>query len=778
MTEKKYTIVRTKEQLEELKSHILAWDFFAFDTETTGLNVRKDKVIGLSVCGEGGTAFYLPRLTWNKHLHCLQQVISDSEFYEIVLMLSKKELLMWNGSFDVRIVKNNIGIDLTESLLADIMLMKHTVEEEGDFALKKVAIQYQAEIGLDVEKAANEEQLILKENVKANGGTTTKDNYEMYKADLEILGTYACADADLTLRLANLFKQKLENEGLEEFFYEKEVMPLYKYVTIPMEEHGICLDLPLIESTRSSIIEDMAKLENSILAQLEAIPEVKDWKRRKAMEMFPANNKGAFAQALCEYYNLPLPKSPSGKYSLGKKEIENLPHSQVKDFLLFNTKILFPELPEDVRKSALQKALAEGLDAELAEEISWNLYVKAGEDVININSKQQMGQIVFGCLKIKPLSKTDKGFPQFNDDTIQHLADVKKITWAKDLSNYNKLVKIKGTYIDRFLDEQEDGVFYPSFFQHRTISGRYGSDLQQLNRVKEDGELDPIVLKYNNIIREFFVSGPGRAFIDDDFESLEPHVFSHVSGDEGLREIFRKGYDFYSTIAIATEKLVGVSADKKAENYLGKVNKPKRQFAKAYSLGIPYGMGAYALGKNLGVSTKEAEVLIDGYLNGFPELHSWMKDSEWQAKNLGYVSSEIGRIRHLPRVKELYRVYGDQLLNFMFRKSLESRLGKEAVQNMYMDYKNGLNNAKNFQIQSLSASIVNLAAIAINKKLKQLKIDGWVCLQCHDQIIVNVPESRAEEAAKLVQYIMENEYPLSIKLKAPAAIGKNFKEAH
>jgi DNA polymerase I-like protein with 3'-5' exonuclease and polymerase domains len=755
---KNYIIVTDSEKLAQLENHINSFSFFAFDTETTGLNVRKDKVIGFSISGKVGTAFYVPLLTWSKTFHCLRPVyVDERKFYELLVKLSQKELLMWNGSYDIRIVKSNFGLDLAPSLLADIMLMKHTVEEEGEFRLKETAIELGQAIGLgDLETAANEEQLRLKQNVLDNGGIWLKENKEMYKADLDVMGPYACADADITLRCANYYKEKLEQEGLEEFFYDKEVMPLYKYVTIKMEEKGVCLDLAKIEATRIELVKDMAQLEKSILGQLEKLPEVAEWRKAKAFKNYPSKNTGAFAQAVCEHYKLDLPKTPAGKYSLTEKNIKALRPFHATGFLLGNS-----ELP-----------------VEVAELISINLLTASGEDKINILSKKQMGEIVFNFMGISPLSSTAKGAPQFDDDLIQHLADEHKFSWAVDLSNYNKLSKILGTYIDRFLEEQEDGKFYPSFFQHRTISGRYGSDLQQLPRVKEEGELDEIVLKYVNEVRTFFISGFGRAFVDDDYESLEPHTFAHVSGDEGLRDIFRKGHDFYSTIAIATEKLFHFSADKKAENYLGKLAKPKRQSAKAYCLGVPYGMKAFALGKTLDVSTKEAEKLIEGYLNGFPALKSWMEESEWQAKNLGYVRSETGRIRHLPRVKELYRIHGDQLLNFMYRKRLESRMPKEVVQSWYRDYKNGLNNAKNFQIQSLSASIVNMAAIAINKKFDELSIDAWVALQIHDQLVMNVPEERSAECAAIVQDIMENNYKLSIKLKAPAAVGHNLKEAH
>ena len=116
-------------------------------------------------------------------------------------------------------------------------------------------------------------------------------------------------------------------------------------------------------------------------------------------------------------------------------------------------------------------------------------------------------------------------------------------------------------------------------------------------------------MKYVNIVRAFLIAGKGRKVIDSDYESLEPHCFASVTGDKKLQEIFDNGWDFYSYVAIQTENLEGVSADKKADNYLKKLDPVKRNKAKAYSLGVAYGMEAYALKMTLGVDQKTAEEL-------------------------------------------------------------------------------------------------------------------------------------------------------------------------
>jgi DNA polymerase I-like protein with 3'-5' exonuclease and polymerase domains len=761
---KNYHIISHDLQMHSALKHIEAYDFHAFDTETTGLNVRKDKVIGMSYSGKVGEAYYIVRYTWCTEKEELIRGVSEDVFVKALEMIAAKDLLMWNASYDCRIVKSNFKIDLKPSLAADVMLMKHTVDEDANFALKRTAIELQEFLGLNMEKAANEEQVAMKTNVLKNGGQWKLAQKDMYMADLEVMGPYACADADLTLRIGHYYLNKLREEELEDFFFDKEVMPLYREVTIPMEEHGLCLNLPQIEQAKIDIQVDIDMLENRVMQDFCATDEFYNWETDAAEKMYPAKSTGKFGQAFVEFMGIDLPKTPSGKYSMSKKSLEGL---------------------EGAGVDAILNNCFDKIDPDTILQIQKELYLSDEKNVFNLNSKPKLGAVVFDYMKIKPLAKTPTGKGKFDDEFIEYLGTL-DLSWTRDLSNYNKLIKIRGTYINRFLDNHEDGYYYASFKQHGTISGRYGSDLQQLPRPKEKGELDEIVLKYNNIIRGFFVAGEGRKFIDDDYESLEPHVFAHVSGDDGLKDIFRKGHDFYSTIAIATEKMEGVSADKKADNYLGKVMKTVRQSAKAYCLGVPYGMTAFALGKTLEISTEEAEILIEGYLSGFPELRKWMIESEIQVQQHGWIRSEVGRVRHLPKVKALYEKHGAKLLDWKYRSKLikkhTGRLGKDEakkqVDSAYKDYKNGVNNAKNFQIQSLGASIVNLSAIAINREFIKRGIDAWVALQIHDQLVMNVPESKAEECQKLVQEIMENNYKLSIKLKAPAELATNLLDGH
>ena len=784
--EKKYYTVQDEETLKLLHQHILDSEVIAVDTETTGLNPRKDKIIGWSVSGEEGVGFYLPTLVFDyeKDKLILQEINGKSTEViskNLLKLLTGKKLVFHNASFDVQFIKNYFGVDLLPSVWVDTGLLVHTVYEEGafgfgnPFGLKSIAIMNQKELGLNVEEAANKEQIELKESIKKNGGSTTKVLYEIFKADLDILSKYASADTDLTLRICNLYLKKLKEEGLEKFFFEEEVMPIYREVTVPMEAKGVDLDVELIEKVYNEIVEDQKANKEIVMKSLLEISEVKEWVVATAMTNFPVSHKGNWAQNLIARYSLPLPKSEkTGKYSLTQKNIEafepsNDKERSLKEFLLTGNE----EVLDDIEKVRISMAMwKESNDG----------------DYINIQSKKHLGEIVFTYMGIEPKvagSNTKSGRAKFDMDMVKELA--KHYPWAENLRIYNKLLKIKSTYVDRFRDRQEDGRYYFYFKQNGTVSGRYGSDAQQLPKPLEEGEEAPIIMKYVNVVRKFLIAGEGRKVIDADYESLEPHCFASVTGDTALQEIFNKGWDFYSTVAIRTEKLNeqrdrfpnGVSADKKADNYLKKLDAPARNKAKAYSLGIAYGMEAYALKMTLGVDQKTAEALVKGYLDGFPQLKEWRENSRLQVKAHGYIKNYVGRVRHLPKVQKTYIKFQDKMMDWRFRKELEQTYGKDAVLKAYRDYRNGLNNCLNFQLQSLAAAVVNRAALKINQKARELGIDAICQAQVHDQLIVNVDEKDAEMFAPYVQEIMENTTKLpGVTLKAPPEIADNWADGH
>jgi len=721
---------------------ILRGEYISLDVESTGLNVRRDKVIGIGIASSEGSV-YLPLLVWNGS----ELVSTNYNPLPLLQELKKKKLILHNAAYDLRIIKHDLGIDLLSALYCDTILLKHTVEEIPPFGLKDIAVKYAKELGFDRDPTLELKE--LKDSIHKNGGKSTKEQYELYKADVDIIGKYCEQDCLLALSVFHFFSKKLIDENLVDFYYKDEVLPLYREVSIPMMERGIKLDLPKIKRAKIDIEVDLKLLEIEVQSKLKNYSS--DFKAWFFEKEYPVSRAGKFASTLAELNDLELPLTKTGKLSLAKAAILALPDSDVKSFFLGES----------------------DLSPTTIEEVQWKMHGDLkGEYFININSKDHLKRIIFNYLGEKPDRYTEKGAYQLNDEFLQSIQH--KYDFIEPLLVYNKLSKLSATYMDRFLDEQENGIFYPQFNQHRTISGRFGSDIQQLPRLKEDGH--PMVLKYNNMIRSFFISRPFHIFVDSDYESLEPHIFASVSGDKGLQDIFNNGLDFYSTIAIMTENLEGVSADKKADNYLGKINKAARQKAKAYSLGIPYSMSDFKLAKELDITQTEAQRLINQYLGAFPELNNWMNRTDEAVKTKGFVTTLVGRKRRMFEAVEIYKEFGEMIFDSLelWKRYHDYPSVYENMKDIRRKIKNYIGNGRNFQIQSLAASVVNRACILINREFKLKNLDAMLLLQCHDELLVECKSELVEIVKEIVQRNMENVIELPVTLKAPPSIGRDY----
>jgi len=743
---KSYKIITDKAGVVELANYIKNGNIIAYDTETTSVNPREGSIIGFSVSANIGEGYYFPTRYWDQDRQSLVDLYIDGTLCDdiakkLIALLRGKKLVMHNGSFDIRYTKNFYGVDLRDDLYCDTMLLRHTLKEDGPFGLKDIAIEIQHELGLDAEKDANEEQVRLKESITGNGGTTTKLNFEIYKADMQLLGEYAAADTDLTLRVMTHYLPILKEENLWDFFFQDEVMPLYRTVTIQMEEHGAKLNIELINEIDNQITKDIARLEKEVTEAMLALPATKEWVMVRARQSHPPKIRGNFGKMIASLEN---PRNPDG----------------IAEFLKTGDETQLNHI-DSLR-------------------VSIELLKQKEGTLVNISSKKQLGEICFNFMGVKPLSQTRKGTDQFNEDLVDSLA--KEYDWAAKMKDYNKLNKIKSSYVDRFKDNAEDGRYYFYVKQHGTTSGRFSSDSQQLPRILEPGEASPLVLKYNNVVRRFIQAEPDRKLVICDQNSLEPRVFASVSNDPALINVFLNGEDLYSRVAIQAFKLSGVSALKSDDNYLKKVRPDLRQRAKSIALAIPYGAGAWQIGQTLGIHVKEAQKLVDGYLDGFPELAKWMSDTHLRANTIGRIVNKTGRIRHLDKVKAIYERYEDNLIKpWVFKdiKEQAKRQGTEAeVQQLRMEYKNGLNNAKNFQIQSLAASIMNRSAIAIHKEFREKGLDAYIMMQIHDEFVVNSSADIAQDVSRIVKHHMENTVSIATGLVAEPNIADTFADGH
>lgn len=692
-------IVQTAADVQKAVDFIKNSTMLAYDIETTGLNPRRNAIVGFGI-SDASQGFYFP-------------VKSNEDYKSILHLLATKQLLAFNAAFDMPFTKNYFGVDLLPSLHTDVLLLKHTCDEEFPFGLKEIATKL---FGLD----ATKEKAEMLASVKANGGKAT----EFYKADTTILGKYCIQDCLLTYKIYNYYLPKLKSEKLEDFFYKDEVMPLYKNITIPMECHGMRLDVSKLEQTWIAIKNDIQQLEKEIFTEI--APLITELESQFLDKEYPVKTeKGNFTKLFKPYKDV-------------------LEHFSAEDI-------------KAIQKAQHQKD-------------------SPNEAIFNLQSKHHLKKLFFDVLKETPLSSTATGQPQVDEEFLSWAAT--KHPWVSKLIDFNKLGKLCSTYMERFLEDVDvirTGIFYPRFQQHRTVSGRYAGDMQQLPRPVES---DSLVAKYTNKIREFIIPRNGKVLMSADYESLEPHIFAHVSGDSRLQAIFNEGKDFYSEIAIRTEKLTGVSSDKKADNYLGKVNKAARQKAKSYSLGIPYGMTGYKLKYEIDCSEEDANKLVNDYLQSFPDLAKWMYNSQDQVKYHGFIRTQAGRVRHMSRAKELFNKYGESLADSLalWKRFHEYPAVYQRAKEDRKEYKNLLNNAINFQIQGLAASIVNRAALNIAARLKTERLDAAILANVHDELVLEVSQKDAEAVGKLVQEEMQNVVKLSVPLKTVPQFGTNYRQ--
>ena len=745
-------IIKTSALFDSLKNYAAAAesDLLAYDVETNGVFEKTAALYGIGLAFTENKAFYLPWRNpdgtnfWNSS-------DADAIISWLGEMLKAKKVIGHNIIYDALVTERNLDLAFTEAIHADTILMRHLLVEDGDFALKEIAVQ---ELGPWADKAQDK----LMNEVIAAGGKWTRDEKDMYLASTDTLGEYCCWDVILTMMLYNLFEKKIQDEGLSDLFYRDEVMPLYKEVTINMKRRGFPIDVAYYGNLKQEITNEINLIEDEVMSL------IKNDTRQFELELLnnecPVKATGLFPKAYAEAAQFPLPiNKKTGEITLAKKAIEAqlaaTPQYRVLyDFIL--------------------SGVSTHLDPITIEKAQRLVFFNRNPDskhIFNLRSNDHLIKLLFDIWGFQVLERTDKGKPKVDDD---YLDTIKGNPVIDKLLDYKKLNKLLSTYVDGILDRQHQGIIYTSMLQFGTTSGRYSSrnpNLQNQPRVKDDDSgLSPMVLKYVNAIRKGFIAGKGYKVVNADYASLEPVCFAHVSGDKKLQDVFRNGEDLYSRVGIETFNLQGVSAVKKDPNYLKNIHPEIRQTAKTIALAIPYGAEASRISEILGIKYKDAEDIIQKYLRGFPSLSKYMSRQNYRAKTDGMVKTEFGRIRHLREAKAMYSLYGDDLLNYKWANS-------HGKTDLRRKYKNALNNAKNFPIQGLAAHIVNRAMIAITREFKRQNIDGYIALQVHDEITCIVREDQAQLAADIIQDCMINTTTISVPLGAEPLIADNWGEA-
>ena len=365
-------------------------------------------------------------------------------------------------------------------------------------------------------------------------------------------------------------------------------------------------------------------------------------------------------------------------------------------------------------------------------QLETQIYEAAGEE-FNIASPKQVGEILFGKMKIvdKP-KKTKTGQYVTSEEVLQQLRHKNPI--VDDILAHRGLKKLLGTYVDALpkLINRRTGHIHTSFNQAVTSTGRLSSSDPNLQNIPVRGE-------DGKEIRRCFIPEEGCLFFSADYSQIELRVMAHLSGDENMAEAFRLGHDIHAATAakIYKEDIADVTRDQRTK-------------AKRANFGIIYGITVFGLAERLDISRAEAAQLIDGYFASFPKVAQYMEQSKETARAKGYAETFFHRRRYLPDINS----HNATVRNFAER------------------------NAINAPIQGSAADIIKIAMVRISRRFKAEGIKSKMILQVHDELNFSVLPEEKEKVQRIVLEEMQNAYPLNVPLVADCGLGANWLEAH
>lgn len=597
--EHNYILVDNLDKRKELINKLNNSSEICFDTETTDLNTINAKIVGLSFSIKEGEAFYIPFENdfdnQKKVLEEFKQVFENNNIIKIGQ----------NIKYDILILKN-YNIDVKGKLF-DTMIAHYLIEPE-----LRHNLDYLADIYLGY-KTIHIDELI---------GKRGKNQLSMKDVAIEKIKDYACEDVDVTLKLKNLFKEKLIENNLLKLFNE--------------------IEMPLI----------------NVLASM-------------------------------EFYGVSVDKQALNEYS---KELQI-------------------EI-DDVTKK---------------------IYSHAGKE-FNISSPKQLGEILFDELKIDTKPKKTKTKQYSTGEEV-----LKKYKTTHPIINlildYRGLTKLNSTYVDALpkLINKKTNKIHTSYNQAIASTGRLSSTNPNLQNI-------PIRNSRGKEVRKAFVpSSKDFTFLSADYSQIELRIMAHFSEDENLIEAFTNGEDIHQATAAKIYKI--------PQN---QVSKQQRSEAKSANFGIIYGISAFGLAENTGLSRKDAKILIDNYFENYPKVKEYMDKSIQLARDNNYAITLKNRKRFLSDINSR---------NHLVRSIAER-------------------NAINSPIQGSAADIIKIAMINIYNEFNKLGLKSKLIMQVHDELNFDVNINELETVKNIVKDKMENAVKLLVPLTVDIGVGSNWLAAH
>lgn len=356
------------------------------------------------------------------------------------------------------------------------------------------------------------------------------------------------------------------------------------------------------------------------------------------------------------------------------------------------------------------------------------IYALSGEQ-FNINSPKQLGEVLFGKMKLPYGKKTKSGYSTASD-ILEKLQDDYEI--VRHILHYRQLTKLKSTYVDGMKEYiQADGRIHSRFNQMITATGRLSSTEPNLQNI-------PIRFALGRELRKVFVPEEGFVFLDADYSQIELRLMAHMSGDESLIAAFQNREDIHRSTAA---QVFGLPYEQ--------VTGELRSAAKAVNFGIIYGISSFSLGQDLNISRKQAEEYIQSYFNRYPKVKRYLDRLVADAKEHGEARTLYGRVRPIPELSSS---------NFMQRS-----FGERVAMNM--------------PIQGTAADIMKLAMLRVSRALREQGLRSRLLLQVHDELLIETAKEEIPQVTALLQEAMVHAAELSVELEIDIHQGNSWFEA-
>ncbi len=358
-------------------------------------------------------------------------------------------------------------------------------------------------------------------------------------------------------------------------------------------------------------------------------------------------------------------------------------------------------------------------------------YMLAGGE-FNLGSPKQIGQIFFEKLQLPVVKKTPSGAPSTDEEVLQKLAEDYPL--PKILLEHRGLSKLKSTYTDKLprMVNAKTGRVHTNYAQAVAVTGRLSSNEPNLQNI-------PVRTAEGRRIREAFIAPPGSKIVSADYSQIELRIMAHISGDPSLMRSFAEGEDVHRATA---SEIFGVTPLE--------VSNDQRRIAKVINFGLIYGMSAFGLASNIGISRDAAKLYIDKYFQRYPGVANYMDETRTKAKRDGFVETVFGRRLWLPEING---------------GSGPRRQGAERA-------------AINAPMQGTAADLIKLSMIAVQDWLEASKIETKMIMQVHDELVLEVPEAELPEVRKRLPELMCGVAKLKVPLVAEVGVGNNWEEAH